>query len=691
MKPTGTMRMSTPTQVESPTDISCPSEMRNVGSTIRPDASRTRFAKNMLAVVRSLADGLIFAFLVCAMTLFRFDFHLAQINLAGMIVCAGIGLIVFLVCGPLAIYRGRYHEGSSDQFAAIAGTVALGVGLMWVAEFLFASRLLIPTSVPIAAGALMVVVKSLENWVRRNRRQRARSGSRSSKPALIIGAGTLGMRALDMIAEDRSGEYSAVGLLDDDPNKRHLRYNGIRVLGALSDIADQVDRTGATVVIIAIADLPPEDLQRIAANLDGRPVEIKILPTLAEADLTRHDTPAAAVADLRSRNFRDVSLEDLIGRKPISTNLDDISSAISGRVVLVTGAGGSIGSQLCKQVARFEPTRLVMTDRDESGLHATQLGLEGSALLTSDDLILGDLRDAAFIDALVAETKPDIIFHAAALKHLTFLERFPEEAIRTNVGASLDLLKAAVANDVESFVHISTDKAANAMSVLGRTKFSIERAVASVAAATGRRYMSVRFGNVLGSRGSVLETFVAQVAAGDPVTVTDPEVTRYFMTADEACELVLQAAAIGNPGETLVLDMGVPIKIDDLAKRVIALSGRSDARVIYTGLRPGEKLSEALLSPGEEDVRPVHPLITQVRILPVNISDLATLVEHARDASAYSRRSELSLELSRILDPSDELYPAAYGASPSAQTESPSDIAVLSPSEETPGSGDSGR
>lgn len=694
MKPTGTTRTSTPSPVESPTDNRCPIEMRNVGSTTRPDASRTRFAKHILAFGRSLVDGLIFAFLVCAMTLFRFDFHASQINLTGMIVCAGIGLIVFLVCGPLAIYRGRYHDGSSDQFAAIAGTVALGVGLMWVAEFLFASRLLIPTSVPIAAGALMVVVKSLENWMRRNYRQRARSGSRSSKPALIIGAGTLGMRALDMIAEDRSAEYSAVGLLDDDPNKRHLRYNGIRVLGALSDIADQVDRTGATVVIIAIADLPPEDLQRIAANLDGRPIEIKILPTLAAADLARHDTPAAAVADLRSRNFRDVNLEDLIGRKPISTNLDDISSAISGRVVLVTGAGGSIGSQLCKQVARFEPARLVMTDRDESGLHATQLGLEGSALLTSDDLVLGDLRDAAFIDALVAETKPDVIFHAAALKHLTFLERFPEEAIRTNVGASLDLLRAAVENEVESFVHISTDKAANAMSVLGRTKFSIERAVASVAAATGRNYMSVRFGNVLGSRGSVLETFVAQVAAGDPVTVTDPEVTRYFMTADEACELVLQAAAIGKPGETLVLDMGVPIKIDDLAKRVIALSGRSDARIVYTGLRPGEKLSEALLSPGEQDHRPVHPLITQVRIQPVDIADLTTLVEHARDATAYSRRSDLRLELTRILDPSNptqELSPAADGASPSAQTESPSDIAVLSTSEETPGSGDSGR
>ncbi|MFC9441878.1 MULTISPECIES: polysaccharide biosynthesis protein [unclassified Brevibacterium] len=635
-----------------------------------------------------MADGLIFAIVVCAMMLFRFDFQVTRLSLMGMLVCAGIGIVVFLFCGPLAIYRGRYHDGSPDQFAAIAGTTALAVGLMWVAEFAFVSHLLIPTSVPIAAGAMMLVVKSLENWVRRNYRQRSRSGSRSSKLALIIGAGTQGMRALDMIAEDRNSEYSAAGLLDDDPHKRHLRYNGIRVLGQISDVAEQVDRTGATVVIIAIADLPPEHLQRIASSLDERPVKIKLLPTLAESDLGRQELQSLAVSDLRSRSFRDVSLEDLIGRKPISTNVEEISSAITGRVVLVTGAGGSIGSQLCRQVARFTPERLVMTDRDESGLHATQLGLEGSALLTSDDLVLGDLRDQAFIDSLVAKVKPDIIFHAAALKHLTFLERFPEEAIRTNVGASLDLLNAAITNNVESFIHISTDKAANAMSVLGRTKFSIERAVATVAAESGRRYMSVRFGNVLGSRGSVLETFVAQVAAGDPVTVTDPEVTRYFMTADEACELVLQAAAIGEPGETLVLDMGVPIKIDDLARRVIALSGRSDARIVYTGLRPGEKLAEALLSPGEGDNRPVHPLITQVKIEPVDIPALRALVASARDTTAYGRRTELAIELVSVLAdrelPSDDTISRSLPLSASPLT----GIAALSASDEIPGSGD---
>lgn len=621
-----------------------------MGTGSKPISSRTKLARRCRAIAFSFVDGAVFAFFVTAMTLVRYDFHTERINVSGMLVCSAIAMVVFLVCGPLAVYRGRYRRGSTDQFAAIAGTVALGVGLMWVAEFVFASQLLIPTSVPIGAGAMMLVAKSFENWVRRSLRRRSLLTSRSSRATLVVGAGDQGMLALDTIAQDTHNEYFAVGLLDDDPSKRHLRYNGIRVLGPISDIANQVDRTGASVVIIAIADLPPEDLQRVASNLDSRPVEIKVLPNLAESDYRRPEPDAHDMGDLRHRNFRDVSLEDLIGRKPISTNVEDISSEIAGRVVLITGAGGSIGSQLCKQVARFDPARLVMTDRDESGLHSTQLGIEGSALLTSEDLVLGDLRDTAFIDALVAEVKPDIIFHAAALKHLTFLERFPEQAVRTNVGASLDLLDAAVANEVSSFVHISTDKAAGPTSVLGRTKFSIERAIASVAAESGRRYMSVRFGNVLGSRGSVLETFVAQVAAGDLVTVTDPEVTRYFMTADEACELVLQAAAIGNPGETLVLDMGDPIRIDDLAKRVIALSGRPDVHIVYTGLRPGEKLAEALLSPEEVDNRPTHPLITQVPISPIDLKALRQVVSDSRDPKVFTERQSLQTELERVVD-----------------------------------------
>src|SRR5699024_9742928 len=399
--------------------------------------SRTPIRRYGRAMALSIIDGIVFAFLVVVMTLVRYDFHAQLVNVPGMFVRSAIAMVVFLIGGPLAIYRGRYRRGSTDQFAAIVGTVTTGVGTTGVPVFAFVNSLLIPTSVPIAAGALMIVAKSLENWVRRNLRQRSLTTSGSSRPTLVVGAGDQGMLALDMIAHDTKSEYVAVGILDDDPAKRHLRYNGIRVLGPISEIAAHLDRTGAGVVIIAIADLPPEELSQIASSLKSRPVEIKIMPKLSDSDYTRPEPASVDVADLRHRGFRDISLEDLIGRQPISTNIDDIASAITGKSVLVTGAGGSIGSQLCRQVSRFDPARLVMTDRDESGLHATELGLEGSALLTSDDLILGDLRDPAFIEALVGESRPDIIFHAAALKHLTFLERFPEQAVRTNVGASL--------------------------------------------------------------------------------------------------------------------------------------------------------------------------------------------------------------------------------------------------------------
>src|SRR5699024_9832650 len=233
----------------------------------------------------------------------------------------------------------------------------------------FASRLLIPTSVPIAAGALMVVTKSLENWVRRNLRQRSLTSSGSSRPTLVVGAGNQGMLALDMIAQDTRNEFVAVGILDDDPAKRHLRYNGTRVLGPISDIAAQVDRTGAGVVIIAIADLQPDDLSRIASNLESPPVEIKIMPKLSDADYTRPEPNSRDDADLRNRTFPAVNREDLIGSQPISTNTDDIASAITGEVVLVTGAVDSIDYQLRRQVFRFNPARLVMTDRDEYGHH----------------------------------------------------------------------------------------------------------------------------------------------------------------------------------------------------------------------------------------------------------------------------------------------------------------------------------
>jgi FlaA1/EpsC-like NDP-sugar epimerase len=297
---------------------------------------------------------------------------------------------------------------------------------------------------------------------------------------------------------------------------------------------------------------------------------------------------------------------------------------IAGKRVLVTGAGGSIGAELCRQLHRLGPAELIMLDRDESALHAIQLALRGRALLDSEETVLADIRDQRRIQEVFGRFRPEIVFHAAALKHLPLLEQSPAEAVKSNVWGTLTVLRAAADHGVQSFVNISTDKAAHPVSVLGYSKRIAERLTAHMSAQTGGRYLSVRFGNVLGSRGSVLTALSAQVAAGGPVTVTHPEVSRYFMVVDEAVHLVLQAAAIGRGGEVLVLDMGNPVRIADIARRLTANSVPA-VDIVFTGLRPGEKLTEDLLGPGETDQRPYHPLISQVPVPPLDPDEALAL------------------------------------------------------------------
>lgn len=315
-----------------------------------------------------------------------------------------------------------------------------------------------------------------------------------------------------------------------------------------------------------------------------------------------------------------MNIDVLLGRKPGEGNpfLPD-TSYLRGLRVMVTGAGGSIGSELCRQILCAGPSELVMVDRDESALHAVQLRLYGRALLDDRGVVLADIRDHPRVDEVLDEYCPDVLFHAAALKHQPLLEQYPAEAVKTNVWGTWNILSSAAAHGVETLVNISTDKAADPSCVLGYSKRITERLTAWWAP---RRYMSVRFGNVVGSRGSVLETFQAQIRQGRTITITHPDVTRYFMSLREAVGLVLHAAAIGNPGQALVLDMGDPVRIVDIAQ----LLGGKDIPIVYTGLRPGEKLAETILGPGEVDIRPYHPLITQVDVPPLNPAYLALRV-----------------------------------------------------------------
>lgn len=335
---------------------------------------------------------------------------------------------------------------------------------------------------------------------------------------------------------------------------------------------------------------------------------------------------------------RDNHVFDLLGRRQLETDLDAIASYLAGKRVLVTGAGGSIGSELCRQIQHHQPGELMMLDRDESGLHAVQFSLHGRALLESAELILADLRDADEIHRIVRRRRPDVIFHAAALKHLTLLERYPGEALKTNIWGTQAILDAA--RDVERFVNLSTDKAAKPTSVLGYSKRITERLTAHAAGLYGGTFLSVRFGNVLGSRGSALTAFRAQVAAGGPITVTDPDVTRYFMTVQEAVQLVILAAAIGSGGEALVLEMGQPVRIADLARR-LAEQSATPVDIVYTGLRPGEKLHEELFGPGELDVRPRHPLISHVTVPALDPVEVRSINPKAPTDLIIQRLAEL--------------------------------------------------
>ncbi|UZD62008.1 SDR family NAD(P)-dependent oxidoreductase [Brevibacterium sp. JSBI002] len=487
----------------------------------------------------------------------------------------------------LSLYRNRYQLGSDHELrnqGMVAAILFTGTSLAGVvAEY----REDIPWLLLalLFAQAIMVFGRQLIRVLRQLRLIPV-----SGEPVVIVGAGDLGASLVTQMMADPLSPYRPVAIVDDDPRKLRQLIHGVPVRGSTSSIAEVVAASDAAGVIVGISEAPAQVFASLVQRLDSEQIWVRAVPS--PLDMLSSDV---GISDIR-----DLDVTDLIGRPAAEPESEQISRLVEGRTVLVTGAGGSIGSELCRIISRHNPSRLIMLDRDESELHALCMSLEGRALMDSPDLVLADIRDFQALDRAFAELKPDIVVHAAALKHLPMLESYPAEGWKTNVHGSLNVLRAAQKHGVGRFVNISTDKAANPSSELGRSKFVAERFTAHFAAATGLPYVSVRFGNVLGSRGSVLISFTDQIRRGGPLTVTHPDVTRFFMTIPEACLLVLRAAALGSSGQTQVLDMGEPVRIVDLAKRLMAVTGRT-CPIIYTGLRVGEKLNEELFSPEELD------------------------------------------------------------------------------------------
>ncbi|HET6664365.1 MAG TPA: nucleoside-diphosphate sugar epimerase/dehydratase [Acidimicrobiales bacterium] len=566
--------------------------------------------------LEQVADALVVGLALAAATLVRdidgdIDWELRRSLVFGVGFATVFGAIGWLE----GLYRNRSRFGSFDEVMSLARTGLLATVFALVANRQF-DPILVPTSVAVLTGVFSFVGMGAIRYAWRLGWERTRLPSGAGvQRVLVIGAGEGGEQLIRAMRRDPHGPYLPVGLLDDDPSKRNLRISGIRVLGTRDALACVAQSEEATACVIAIPSANAQLIRELAGLIRAAGLKVLLLPGVDELL-----GQGVSLTDVRAPTET-----DLLGRHEVETDIDTIAGYITGRRVLVTGAGGSIGSELCRQLHRFAPDRLIMVDRDESGLHTTQLLLEGRAMLDDPDVIVADIRDRQRLLDVFERTQPQVVFHAAALKHLPLLQMHPAEAVKTNVIGTANVLDAALAVGVEHFVNISTDKAAAPTSVLGYSKRIAERLTAAAAveaeASTGSVYLSVRFGNVLGSRGSVLTAFRRQIADGGPVTVTHPDVTRYFMTVEEAVQLVIQAGAIGEPGHALILDMGTPVRIADVARQLIASAPRP-VEIVYTGLRPGEKLHEVLLSDGERPVPTVHASITSVPVPGIEIKEL---------------------------------------------------------------------
>jgi len=563
----------------------------------------------------ALVDAAIWFFAIFGATWLRFDFRATLVFAPRTLLFAVVALFGHMLVGAfIGPYGVNHQRGSFEESTDIGRTVAVSTGglLVWA---LIADPIVVPRSVPLVAGAFALVGMFAVRFLIRSWHNRHAVSTVPERRVVVFGAGDAGRRLLRNMVRDEQSGFFPVAILDDDVTKGRLRIDGVRVRGTRHDIGAVARKYDATALVVALPQADTRLIRDLSDIGEAAGLDVLILPPLRDI-IDAQPTPY---------DLRDVNLEDLLGRRPISLDTTVIAEQLARRSVLVTGAGGSIGSELCRQIARFGPAKLYLLDRDESGLQATQISLTGQGLLEGDEVILADIRDLQALRSVFAATRPDLVFHAAALKHLPLLESHPLEAYKSNVLGTLNVLTAAAEVGVGTVVNISTDKAAEPTCVLGYSKRIAERLTADFACSQQGTYVSVRFGNVLGSRGSVVHAFTAQIERGGPITVTHPEVERFFMLIPEAAQLVLEAASIGANGAVMVLDMGEQVKIVDVAKTLIRMSGRKDIDIVYTGLRPGEKMGEDLFSLSEDHRATTNRLVTSVDVPELRVAEVQSL------------------------------------------------------------------
>ena len=500
----------------------------------------------------------------------------------------------------LGLYKGIWRYASLHDLRRIVVAVSLAAVLIPFVLWMLRTQLVIPRSVLIFNPVLLLLLMggsrlSYRFW----KETRGKSGLKlSSEPVLVLGAGDAAVSLSKDLAKNPA--WQLVGFLDDDKNKLNYVLNGVKVLGQLDSLQHWVDYYSIEKVIIAMPSSSHQQRQRVI-NL-AQQAKVTALTVPSFDDLM---SGKVGVSELRA-----IELDDLLGRDPVKLDKDGLHELLAEQVVMVTGAGGSIGSELCRQIANFQPSKLVLFEQSEFALYTLGQELEKNYPALNFVCIVGDVKDGARVAEVLQQYRPSSVFHAAAYKHVPMMEQNNAwQAIRNNVLGTWTVAQAAQQHGVRKFVLISTDKAVNPTNVMGASKRLAELVCQSLQHGGDTRFVMVRFGNVLGSTGSVIPKFRAQIAQGGPITVTHPEITRYFMSIPEAAQLVLQAGLMGKGGEIFVLDMGEPVKIVDLAKELIRLSGASleDIKIEYSGLRPGEKLYEELLADDEQTLPTPHP------------------------------------------------------------------------------------
>jgi len=568
-----------------------------------------------------------------------------------------VALVVALKL-PVFVVAGFYdrwwrYVSTRDMWGAIRGVAAASIGVFLVFTIFSVQSVRVPSGVWFIDLLLCLMFVAGSRLLARTIIERPSASSivARGKEVIVVGAGDAAQLMVKEMLRNPALGYTPIGLIDDDPRKKNLRLHGIRVLGTTDELGHLLRDRRPDELLIAVPSASGEMRQRIFDIANDAAVPVKTLPGLSE--LVSGDFNLA-------RQIRPVEVEDVLGREPVEVDFESISGYLAGATVLVTGAGGSIGSELCRQIARVGPARIVLVDHAETALFEIERELVDERGFPAAIPVLADVKNREKLRQVFEKYRPGVVFHAAAYKHVPLMEANPLEAVRNNPLATRTVAEVAVEFGAERFVLISTDKAVNAKTVMGQSKALCEWIVEAYGARddVSTRFVAVRFGNVLGSSGSVIPIFRRQIAKGGPVTVTHPEMTRYFMTIPEAVQLVVQAGAIGGRGQVFVLDMGEPVRIVDLAERMIALSGKRpgrDIQIEFVGARPGEKLHEELWAANELVTPSSHEAILQMSRDPIDavwleqeLGELRRLVEDGETLEVVGKLTAMTREPHRV-------------------------------------------